>query len=133
MHVDTLRGLQQELAEAQNDLTDAQRRVDTLTPLVRAYEAYIKTTGGKVPAPPPPPSAGKLPSSYPDAIRLILKSSREPMSVNDLLDRFAASGRPVKTSYPYRTVYKVLRTHEELIENVGGGRWKAKETNELLS
>lgn len=133
-HLDTFQELQRDLAEAQSDLTDAQRRVESLTPLVRAFEAFIKTAGVTVPAPAvaPQPEANRLPDTYPEAARVILKSAGGPLSVNELLERFAASGRPVNTSYPYRTIYKVLRTHEDLFENVGNGRWKVKERIDLL-
>lgn len=127
-HLESFRELQADLVEAQEEVANAQKRVDTLLPLVRAYEAFLQAQGQQISAVVTtlPLAEESAKPDYKAAARSILTGAPKPLTVNEILDRFEAIGKPVTTTDPYRTVFKLLSRHDDLFENIGGGKWRVK-------
>lgn len=105
-----------------HDLDKVTREAARLTHAIRALEALdsqearqadkVKLKGG-----------GPLVNmSYPDAARATLQKANRALTVREILDAMAKQGRPVTTSNPYRTLYKVLRDRTDVVNE--GGKWQ---------
>lgn len=127
-HLESFRELQADLVKAQKEVANAQKRVDTLLPLVRAYEAFLQAQGQQISAVVTtlPLADASAKPDYKAVARSILAGAPRPLTVNEILDRFEAIGKPVTTTDPYRTVFKLLSRHDDVFENIGGGKWRAK-------
>ncbi|MBZ5557409.1 MAG: hypothetical protein LAO77_09075 [Acidobacteriia bacterium] len=115
------------LRELKRDLEKVNREASRIMHAIRALQALDGQADTSVTASPKPKAKGALVGlNYPEAAHLVL-SKTPPLSVNDLLDQMAKGGCPVSTSKPYRTIYKVLRSHEkDLFERGTGSKWTAR-------
>jgi hypothetical protein len=112
---ETIRELKRELAAVHrkgNQIASAIRALEVLEG-VSATEAEGKTK----------PAASSR--SYPDITFSALEKFTRPQGVRAIIEALDKSGYPVATAKPYRTIYKVLKSHPELFVNVGG-KWRVK-------
>lgn len=112
--------------DLKRELDTVNRHAARLVNAIRALEILDglepeKTEKGKS-------KAGTLAGmNYPDAAKSLMeKSNKRSHSVRDLLDAMAQQGNPVATTKPYRTLYKVLRSRDDIFENDGTGKWRLK-------
>lgn len=111
------------IRELKRDLSLLNRKVAKVTAAIRALESLEDDLIGD-----PSSTTGKVtPGSlnYPEAARAVLEKTNKALGVRQILEAMEKAGRPVATSKPYRTLYKVLKSHPEMFANVGG-KWEAK-------
>lgn len=112
------------LRELKRDLVAAKKRVAKLETAIRSLE------GLDAEEPAVTTETNHDGPSYPLATLLVLQKAKRPMKVRQLLEALAKNGKPVTTMKPYRTMYKVLKSHPEMFVNVEGKWALAKEASE---
>lgn len=108
------RSCEQTLRELRAELAQTEHKVVQLKQAISVLEALgVPTTHEKG-------NMALSALSYADAARAVLIRSGRPLRVNDILTRMARGGRTVRSTAPYRTLYRVLREHPTTFENHDG-------------
>lgn len=109
------------IRELKKELAAVNRKATQIAAAIRALEVLEGAVAGdgengKV----KPLTAGQ---SYPTATLAILEKAPRPLSVRQILDTFEKNNYPIATTKPYRTIYKVLKSHPDMFVNVRG-KWR---------
>lgn len=119
------------IRELKRDIEKHTREIAQLTKALRAIEALEAAHPETLDA---TERQGKLKASatvpsYPEATHAVLKKAPRGQTVREILNALSKAGRPIETSKPYRTIYKVLRGRSDLFEK-SNGKWRAREESQ---
>jgi hypothetical protein len=118
-----VKDIHRSLKELRDELILLKRRTARVESAIRALEALNAPDDSETK---PATSKGALGTlSYPEAARAILNKANRPLRIAELLARMERGGRPIQTTGPYRTLYRVLRDHPAMFVN-RSGLWSLK-------